>query len=163
MVVLARIRARRRDPDVWSLLDEARELAVVAGELQRTAPVAAARAEAHWLNGDTHLVASEVREPFELALALKRPWPIGELGWWLWRAGELDEPPDGASRPFALQMAGDWEAAAAEWTEHGFPYEAAMALLDSPHVKDLRSAVETFDRLGAVAAREFAGHRRRQL
>jgi DNA-binding NarL/FixJ family response regulator len=62
-----------------------------------------------------------------------------------------------------LQIAGHWEASAAEWTEHGFPYEAAMALLDSPHVKDLRSAVETFDRLGAVAAREFAGQRLRQL
>jgi DNA-binding NarL/FixJ family response regulator len=38
-----------------------------------------------------------------------------------------------------------------------------MALSDSPHVKDVRSAVETFDRLGAVAAREFAGQRLRQL
>ena len=163
MVVLARIRARRRDPEVWSLLDEARESAVRADELQWTALVAAARAEAHWLNRDTHLVAGEVREPFELALARKSPWHIGELGWWLWRVGELDDPPDAAAHPFALQMAGDWEAAASEWTEHGFRYEAAMALLDSPHVKDLRSAVETFDRLGAVAAREFAGQRLRQL
>jgi DNA-binding NarL/FixJ family response regulator len=38
-----------------------------------------------------------------------------------------------------------------------------MARLDSPHVADLRSAVETFNRLGAVAAREFAGQRLRQL
>jgi DNA-binding NarL/FixJ family response regulator len=38
-----------------------------------------------------------------------------------------------------------------------------MALVDSPHIKDLRSAVETFDRLGATAAREFAGQRLRQL
>ena len=38
-----------------------------------------------------------------------------------------------------------------------------MARLDSSDVKDLRSAVETFDRLGAVAAREFAGQRLRQL
>ena len=125
--------------------------------------VAAARAEAHWLSGDSHLVAGEVQQQFELALALKSPWHIGELGWWLWRAGELDDPPEGAIRPFALQMAGDWEAAASEWTEHGFPYEAAMALSDSPHVSALRSAVETFDRLGAVAARELAGQRLRQL
>jgi DNA-binding CsgD family transcriptional regulator len=138
-------------------------LAIEVAELQYTAMVAAARAEAHWLSGDSHLVAGVVREPFELAVALKDSWHIGELGWWLWRVGELDHPPDGASRPFALQMAGDWEGAAAEWTEHGFPYETAMALLESPHVKDLRSAVETFDRLVAVAAREFAGQRLRQL
>ena len=135
----------------------------MVAELQYTAVVAAARAEAHWLSGDSHLVAGEVRELFELAVALNDSWHIGELGWWMWRVGELDDPPDGAARPFALQMAGDWEAAAAEWTAHGFPYEAAMARLDSPHVKDLRSAVETFDRLGAVAAREFAGQRLRQL
>jgi DNA-binding CsgD family transcriptional regulator len=163
MVVLARIRARRRDPQVWPLLDEAHDLAAATGELQHTGLVAAARAEAHWLSGDSHLVADELREPFELAVDLKYPWYIGELGWWLWRVGELDDAPHGATRPFALQIAGDWEAAAAEWTEHGLPYEAAMALLDSPHVKDLRSAVETFDRLGGVAARELAGQRLRQL
>jgi DNA-binding CsgD family transcriptional regulator len=163
MVVLARIRSRRRDPEVWPLLDEAHGLAAATGELQYTGLVAAARAEAHWLSGDSHLVADDVQEQFQLALALKDPWYVGELGWWLWRAGELEEPPDGAIRPFALQIAGDWEAAAAEWAEHGFPYEAAMALVDSPHVKDLRSAVETFGRLGAVGAREFAGQRLRQL
>ncbi len=163
MVVLARIRARRRDPEVWPLLDEARQLAIAVGELQYTAMVAAARAEAHWLSGDSHLVPDDVQDEFELAVALKSPWHMGELGWWLWRAGELDDRPEGAIRPFALQIVGDWEAAASEWTEHGFPYEAAMALLDSPRVNDLRSAVETFDRLGAVAAREIAGQRLRQL
>jgi DNA-binding NarL/FixJ family response regulator len=62
-----------------------------------------------------------------------------------------------------LQIAGDWEAAASEWTAHGFVYEAAIALLESPRVSDLRCAVETFDRLGAMAAREFAAQRLRQL
>ncbi len=163
MVVLARVRARRRDPEVWPLLDEAFDLAAAADELQYTGLVAAARAEAHWLSGDSHLVPGDVQEQFERALALKSPWHIGELGWWLWRVGELDDPPDGATRPFALQIAGEWEVSAAVWDEHGFPYEAAMARLDSSDVKDLRSAVETFDRLGAVAAREFAGQRLRQL
>jgi DNA-binding CsgD family transcriptional regulator/tetratricopeptide (TPR) repeat protein len=163
MAVLARIRARRRDPEVWPLLDEARRLAITDGELQYTAMVAAARAEVHWLSEDSHLVPGEVQDQFELAVKLKSPWHIGELGWWLWRSGELDDPPEGAIGPFALQIAGDWEAAALEWTEHGLPYEAAMAQLDSPHVSDLRSAVETFDRLGAVAARELAGQRLRQI
>ncbi|HXW79652.1 MAG TPA: AAA family ATPase [Acidimicrobiales bacterium] len=163
MVYLARVRARRRDPEVWPLLLRAQELAAAADELQHTALVAAAEAEAHWLSGDTHLVAADVKDHLERARALDSAWHLGELGWWLWRVGELDEPPEGAVRPFALQMAGDWQAAAAEWTAHGFPYEAAMALLDSPRVTDLRTAVETFDRLGAVAAREIAAHRLRQL
>jgi DNA-binding CsgD family transcriptional regulator/tetratricopeptide (TPR) repeat protein len=163
MVVLARIRARRRDPEVWPLLDEARRLAIGVAELQYTALVAAARAEAHWLSGDSHLIPGEVQDQFDLAVELKSSWHIGELGWWLWRSGVLDDPPEGALRPFARQIAGDWEASALEWTEHGLPYEAAMARLDSPDVSDLRSAVETFDRLGAVAARELAGQRLRQL
>jgi DNA-binding NarL/FixJ family response regulator len=81
---------------------------------------------------------------------------MGELGWWLWRVGELTSAPDRALRPFALQIGGDWAAAAREWTEHGFPYEAAMALADSRHESDLRAAADAFDRLGALPAREFA-------
>jgi predicted ATPase len=48
----------------------------------------------------------------ELTVDTDPDWFIGELGWWLWRAGKLDDTPEGAIRPFALQMAGDWETAA---------------------------------------------------
>jgi DNA-binding NarL/FixJ family response regulator len=68
-----------------------------------------------------------------------------------WNAGRRAEAQQAANR------------AVAEWAQYGFPYEAAMALSDSPHVKDLRSAVETIDRLGAVAACAFTGRRLRQL
>ena len=46
LVSLALVRARRGDPDVWTLLDEARDLADPTGEVPRIAPVAAARGEA---------------------------------------------------------------------------------------------------------------------
>jgi hypothetical protein len=117
--------------------------------------VAAARAEAHWLKGQTDRIADEVRDVYDLAVSLSSPWSMGELGWWLWRAGELTVAPNGAIRPFALQIAGDWAGAAREWEHHGFPYEAAMALADSPAESDLRAAAESFERLGAVPAREF--------
>lgn len=163
LVVLARVRSRRRDPDVWPLLDEALDLAVQADELQFLGLVAAARAEARWLGGQDNQVATEVREAFELALNVKSPWFIGELGWWLWRVGALPTAPPGAPGPFALQIKGDWKAASSQWDAHGFPYEAAMALVDSPQEADVRAAVETFDRLGATASREFALRRLRQL
>ena len=51
LVVLARVRARRGDPDVWPLLDEAWDLAEPTNELPRLGPVAVARAEAAWLEG----------------------------------------------------------------------------------------------------------------
>ena len=163
MVVLARVRARRRDPEVWPLLDEAHELAVAADELQWTGLVAAARAEAHWLSGDSHLVAGEVQEQFELALALKSPWHIGELGWWLWRAGELDDPPEGAIRPSPCRWPGTGKPPPRSGPSTGSRTRRPWLCWTAPRSSDLRSAVETFDRLGAVAARELAGQRLRQL
>ena len=52
LVALGRLRARRGDPGVAEALDEALELALASGTLQRIAPVRAARAEAAWLRGD---------------------------------------------------------------------------------------------------------------
>jgi class 3 adenylate cyclase len=49
-VVLGLVRARRGDPNAGLLLDDALELAEPTHELPRIAPVAAARAEAAWLD-----------------------------------------------------------------------------------------------------------------
>jgi DNA-binding CsgD family transcriptional regulator/tetratricopeptide (TPR) repeat protein len=55
LVVLALLRARRGDPDVKPLLDEAWALAEPTGEPPRTDPVIAARAEVAWLEGEAEL------------------------------------------------------------------------------------------------------------
>ncbi len=51
LVALGRLRSRRGDPGAAAVLDEALDLAVRSNTLQRLAPVAAARAEAAWLEG----------------------------------------------------------------------------------------------------------------
>jgi hypothetical protein len=51
LVVLGLLRKPTGRPGPWVLLDEAAELADRSGELQWTAPVCAARAEAAWLGG----------------------------------------------------------------------------------------------------------------
>ncbi|HWH92429.1 MAG TPA: hypothetical protein VNT03_01095 [Baekduia sp.] len=61
-----RVRARRGDPDVWAPLNEALALAKRGEELQAGAPVAAARAEAFWLQGK--------RDEVEQATAGARGW-----------------------------------------------------------------------------------------
>ena len=53
---------------------------------------------------------------------------LGELAYWRWRAGSPEPPPDGIAEPFALQLSGDWRAAAERWRELGCPYESARAL-----------------------------------
>jgi len=149
LTMLGKIRARRGDPGVWDALDAALADAIPTQELQFLGPVAATRAEAHWLAREPERIEAEVRGCYESALRLGDSWLVGQLGFWLWRAGCLAEVPAGAVAPFAAQIAGDWESAATTWTSWNFPYEAALALTDSSDEADLRAAIETFDGLGA--------------
>jgi DNA-binding CsgD family transcriptional regulator/tetratricopeptide (TPR) repeat protein len=148
--VLARVRLRRGDAGVCKLLDEAASLAHGPGELQRIGPVSATRAEAAWLTGDARRTAAEARPAFELAMTRRNPWELGELSFWMWRGGELSEPPAGAAQPFVLQISGDWREAAAEWERIGCPYAQAWALADGDEVAQ-RVALGILDRLGAPA------------
>jgi DNA-binding CsgD family transcriptional regulator/tetratricopeptide (TPR) repeat protein len=150
LAILGRIRARRGDPGVWSALGEARELAEPTGEIQRIGPVAVARAEAAWLNGQHAEVIVEAGSAYALAVRQKEVWVLGELACWLWRADALASVPEGIAPPFALQIAGDWRAAASEWERLGSPYQQAMALADSTDEQALRQALAIFEQLGAA-------------
>jgi predicted ATPase/DNA-binding CsgD family transcriptional regulator len=163
LVALGRVRARRGDPDVAVVLDEALTLAEQTGTLQRLAPVRAARAEAAWLAGDRAATLAEARAAFALAEHHRHAWHLGELGLWRWRAGDLETPSPGAAAPFALQMAGDWAGAAAEWGRLGCPYEAARALADAGDEAAVRRALAEFERLGARPAAVAAARRLRDL
>lgn len=154
LVVLAHVRLRRGDPAAWPLLDEARDLAGRTAELQRIGPTAAARAESTWLQGNLEQCAAEVRGALDLARQRRHPWILGELSFWLWRAGDLARAPAGIPRPFALQMAGDWQAAAAVWKQLGCPYEEAMALFDGDEAAK-KTALVAFERLGATPAADL--------
>jgi hypothetical protein len=121
LVVLALVRARRGDPGRWEPLEEAWAMAEPTGELPRLAPVAAARAEAAWLDGDRHAVAEATEGA--LPLALERKWGslAGELAVWRRRAGLDGELPADVAEPYALQLAGEWARAAERWRERGCP------------------------------------------
>jgi DNA-binding CsgD family transcriptional regulator/tetratricopeptide (TPR) repeat protein len=169
LAVLGRIRARRGDPGVWPPLDEALALGTGTGELQRLGPVAVARAEAAWLEGDPAAVRAVVEDALVLAERTKsRAWLAGELAFWRWRLGGPDRLPtgglpDGAAEPFALQMAGAWDAAAARWRALGCPYEAADALADSDQEPQLRAALTELERLGARPLGALVARRLREL
>jgi DNA-binding CsgD family transcriptional regulator len=151
--VLGLTRARRGDPQALPPLDEALAIARPTNELQRIAPVAAARAEAAWLRGDHDAVARETDDALALALTRRAPWVIGELGYWRARAGISDGSAIAdAARPYALAIAGDWEAAADAWTELGCPYEAALALAECGDRDAVRRGLAELRRLGAQPA-----------
>jgi len=148
LVALGRLRARRGDPGVAAVLDEALELASGTQTLQRLGPVRAARAEAAWLADDREATVAEARAAWDLAVRHRHPWHTGELAFWRYRGGDRVRLPPWTARPFALQIDGDWRRAAAAWQRLGCPYEATRALADGDEPARL-VAVERLDRLGA--------------
>jgi DNA-binding CsgD family transcriptional regulator len=161
LTTLGRVRARRGDPARWEPLDEALRLAEPSGEIGRLGPVAAARAEAAWLEGRFDAAVEATESALELARRYEVALSLGELCLWRRRAG-VDEPvPAGVAEPYATELAGDWQTAAARWTELGAPYEAALALAGSDDEDALRQALDELQRLGASPAAAIVARRLR--
>jgi predicted ATPase len=162
LVVLGWVRVRRGDPASAAVLDEVRTLALATGGLQQIAPVAAARAEVAWLHGNQAQCLAEARVGYDLALAHEAdPWTLGELCLWMWRAGGLTSPPRPIAEPFARQIAGDWQGAAALWAQIGCPYEQALALAQGD-ASAQQDALAIFERLGAQPALALVRQRLQQ-
>jgi DNA-binding CsgD family transcriptional regulator/tetratricopeptide (TPR) repeat protein len=134
LVVLGLVAARRGEGDPWPLLDEAWSLAEPTGELIRMAPVAAARAEAAWLEGQLDAVTEITESTLELARRRRAPWAIHALEYSRRRAGVDAETP--VTRQSRIEG----------------PYEAALALADTGEEDEMRRSHEQLLELGAVAA-----------
>jgi DNA-binding CsgD family transcriptional regulator len=162
LCVLGVVRARRGDPGAWPVLGEASQLTALTGELQPIAILAAARAEAAWLEGDSNAIDGATAEPYARALHVGDPWAIGELAVWRRRAGLPHEPPTGAAEPYALELAGESERASEWWAKVGCPYEGALALAGANDEDSLRSAHAGLQNLGARPAAHLVARRLRE-
>jgi DNA-binding CsgD family transcriptional regulator/tetratricopeptide (TPR) repeat protein len=161
--VIGRVRARRGDPGVWPVLDEALSLSSIGDTLESSEPATVARAEAAWLGGDMEGVKQETAATFALARRCGSRWVVAELAAWRRRGGLDDQLSDGETAgPYAQEVAGDWQAAAAQWRELGCPYEAALALGESGDPSPMRDAVDQFQRLGARPAAAIIARRLRE-
>ena len=163
LVVLALVRARRGDPGFDELLVEAQGLAERTGELFWVAPVAAARAEAALLRGDTAAVATATETALGLAVRRSSSWFVGLLCDWRRRAGLVDDPPIERGAPFAALAAGEWRTAAEFWRGVGRPYETALALGEADDEEALREALDVLQELGARATAALVAQRLRGL
>jgi DNA-binding CsgD family transcriptional regulator len=161
--VSALVDLRRGGEDPEPRLAQAWEIAQETRELQRLRPVAAARAERAWLAGDVEGVDTATAATFELARRGGNYRDLGELGVWRARAGLLAEPPEPCLLPYALEIAGEHRAAAAEWAELGAPYERALALIGADEPDALLEALALLDDLGAAAVAARVRARLRQL
>jgi DNA-binding CsgD family transcriptional regulator len=158
MSSLGRVRVRRGDPGGLALLEKMTDLAR-DHELQHGWNAICGRAEYHWLANTPDLGLDELLAAYERALDTDSEWARGEIGFWMWQTGQIHDPPEGAARPFALQMSGDWKAAAEAWQHVGCPYERALALADGPEEAKLE-ALAILDSLGA---RPMSERLRKQL
>ena len=163
LVVVALVRARRGDPEVRSLLDEAWALGETTGELPRIGPVAVARAEVAWLAGRPDDVVEATDAALDLAVRRESTWRVGELLSWRRRAGVRDEVGVEPRGPFAAQIAGKPLEAAKQWTQLGCPYEAALSLADADEEQPLRESLEILSGLGARPAAAIVSRRLRAL
>ncbi len=145
--------AARRGSEGATALDDALPIAVHTGEPQRLVPVAAARAEAAWIAGDTSEVAAEIDRAWATAGGHTQPWDLGELSWWLHTAGDSRQIPGPVARPFAHMLNDDHRVAAQEWEALGCPLWAAYALAFSPEMRDAQECLGILDRLRAPAVR----------
>jgi ATP/maltotriose-dependent transcriptional regulator MalT len=152
LVVLALVRARRGDPGAARLLGEAHNLANPTGELLRIYPVAAAQAEVSWLRGESADVEATTEEALELAIRVQYAPAVGELRMWRRRAGIRETVEDGLPDPYAAELAGNWEQAAAYWDARGCAYDAALARASASGAGALRRVHDELQRLGARPA-----------
>jgi len=157
------VRARRGDPDTLAPLAEARSLAEPTRELERIVPVALAGAEVAWLEGDRSAAREATDDALELAGRAGSAHAIASIRAWRLRAGIEEEVSTYADGPFGLEHAGDSAAAATRWSEHGRPYEAALALADVGSEEALRESLESLTRLGARPAAAIVSRRLREL
>jgi DNA-binding CsgD family transcriptional regulator len=161
LLVLGLLRARRGDPGVWEALDEALALAERMREAQRLLPVAAARAEAHWLEGTTEHVAAETDHALALLATRQHPWALGRIAVWRHRAGVATRFHTPIPAPFAAELRGDPLAAAELWKELGCPYDAAIAGAAAGNEAALRESLGELQRLGATPAATIVARRLR--
>lgn len=150
--VLALVRARRGDPHVWPLLDEASAMADRDGQPGFELPIVVARAEAAWLEGRPDAVGEETETAFRRTASLGAWWHLGEMWCWRSRVGIKDDVHPKLAERYAAELRGDFARAAALWSALGCEYEAAMALAASDDDDMLRQSLVKLQRLGTRAA-----------
>ena len=152
LMISAWVQARRGEPGYWPLFDEAAMMAKAAPVAMSAFQIAAARAEAAWLEGAPAERIGEETAPAAQSGPPDARWWVGELEVWRHRAGLDGGDPAGLPEPYRLEITGDAGAAAAWWLERGCEYEAALALAGTGDPAALRRALDMLHGIGARPA-----------
>jgi DNA-binding CsgD family transcriptional regulator/tetratricopeptide (TPR) repeat protein len=162
LIAMGAVQGRRREGNAWDLLDEAIALAEGTAEPCWIVPIRAVRAELRYLSGEPALAALEVRAASE-HLRHVDPWDAWSVAIWLSRMQQPVDVPASPPEPYALELDGDWKAAAAQWEHLGSPYDAALVRMGSADETGLRDALITLEALTARAAATVVRRQMRAL
>jgi DNA-binding CsgD family transcriptional regulator/tetratricopeptide (TPR) repeat protein len=149
LVSLSHVRGRRGEGGFEDLVARARALAEGIGEVQSVAPVVALRSELAWLAGHDAEAGDIASEALELVERADCRWNRGAVLRWLppsTRPAHREVAP-----PFAAELAGEWQEAAAMWESLGCPFDQALALARSGDADALVRAAGIFERIKAHA------------
>lgn len=164
LLAMAYLRVRLGDGDPHPYLNEL--AAAITPATTRLAVVvtwSAAMAEAALAAGDAKAALAVAEATYQRALERGSAWQVGELAYWIWKAGGDPDLPDGVGGPFVQQLRGQPEAAAGRWRRLGCPYEEALALSETGDAEGLKRAWELFCGLGAAPAAAVVAERLRRL
>ncbi len=131
LTVLATVRSRLGASDASERLQAVLEHALAMGEQQRLTPVRLAYIEHFYLRSRPEEARAHLEAMVSFGTEVLRPWDAGALRLWARRL-DVALPSSVGSRPTAaqaLELAGDYEAAAALLDEQELPFEAALCRL----------------------------------
>ncbi len=154
--VLGRVNARLGEADARAILDQALADALATGEPQYIAPVRLGLFEEAWLSDDRDEAATILAQLAAMDLKSFDPWERGDVAvWWqrLNMPGVFPGEGQKMASPRALELAGDFHAAAVTWERLGMPYEQATCLMlaqDGDRETDLGQAITILDTLFAA-------------
>ncbi len=161
---LGTIRGRRGEPGHAELLDQSEAFAAGTMSVPWVTQIRAARAELLWVSGQPDQACKEAREAYDQALGRTDLWLLGSVAIWLSRLGAKFDLPVALPEPYALEMTGDWQGAAAAWERIGRTYDAALTRIFScSDDAELRAALGVLDGLGARGTAAAARRRMKEL
>lgn len=159
-MTLAKVLARRGDPEASLHVFASMTLAEQAEEVQRLGPAASVLVEYYWLGGEvTPRLLDRAIEIRDDAYRLGSVWVAGELGQWLRIAGLVDDVSEHAPEPYRLLADGDWRSAASWWKTRSIPYDQAVALSTG----DNEGRIEALGILDLLGATPLASRLRSEL
>jgi len=151
LVVTAAIRMRRGEEGVLPLLEEARQIAFTAMELQRIVPAMVGLLEYEWIQGERHAADEDIERTVDMIRLVGGVHLSSEFAFWLRLArGQTLALPEvypgwNVSGPDAIRRA------AGVWAASGCSYDQGLLLFSGGEAEQ-RKALGIMEELGAKAA-----------